>query len=237
METIEQQLNSDVNSVQELLLLEAKKILSKSYTKEEIETLTELKGLGFKNTKEQKAYEDWQRAQKVTEYAKTYPMHKFITDGAVKEICEKYGLLLADVGDYQSDIPMDNQKAIVNFKVKSDDVKSHSIFDFEFPVIDWARGGLTSPRDRFMEAFRMPSFLIGENEPIITKTKKEWVKATNLKVIAPPSKLNMEGKKIVGHCLIDKDPIVLQPVKDGYLIVTAWGFEAKDTNVQNPRHN
>lgn len=240
MKTIEQQLNADVNSVQELLLMEAKRILAKTYTEDEIKTLNELKSLGFKNTQEQKAYEDWQKAQKVTEYSEAYPMHKFITDGAVKEICEKYGLLLADVSDYQSDIPMDNQKAIVNFKVKKDDI-AESSFGFTFPLlergaIDWDSWGRRGVMDSF---FRMPNYLISTDpisEPVRPK-KTEWVKPKNLKVIAPPSKLNMEGKKVVGNCLIDKDPIVLQPVKDGYLIITAWGFEAKDPEVQNPRHN
>lgn len=239
METTEQQLNADVNSVQELLLLEAKRILAKTYTEDEIKTLDELKSLGFKNTQEQKAYEDWKRAQKVTEYSKAYPMNKFITEGAVKDICEKYGLLLANVGDYQSDIPMDNQKAIVNFKVKKEDVDN--ILAFTWPMfpdfLETERIGMmiSRPRRNALDSF----YFLGTdpiNEPVKPK-KTEWVKAKNLKVIAPPSKLNLAGKEIVGHCLIDKDPIVLQPVKDGYLIVTAWGFEAKDPEVQNPRHN
>jgi len=229
METLEQQLNADVNSVQELLLLEAKQILEKVYSDEEIATLEELAKAGFKNSKEYRTYLDWQKAKKITYYSETYPMHKFITEGAVKKICKKYNLLLADVGDYKSDIPFDNQKAIVNFKVKDTDTQSNSLFSFNFemlmPRMIWGDRGITFEEQK-------------KDEPETIKVKEvRFVGAKNLKVIAPPSKLKMKGKKVKGHCLIDKDPIVLQPVNDGYLIVTAWGFEAKDPEVQNPRHN
>ena len=33
------------------------------------------------------------------------------------------------------------------------------------------------------------------------------------------------------------DPVVLQPVRYGFLIVTAWGDEASDEMVVNPRNN
>lgn len=233
METIEQQLHSEINSVQELLLMEAKRILEKVYSADEIKTLEDLALLGFKNSKEYREYKDWEKAKNVTKYAEAYPMHKFITEGAVKKICKKYGLLLADVGDYKSDIPFENQKAIVNFRVRKDDINTGYL-----GLIDW--GKMMMPRMIYRNG--MIDLDYGTtDEVVITPAKtvedSKYTKATNLKIIAPPSKLKMTGKKIKGHCLIDKDPIVLQPVKDGYLIVTAWGFEAKDPEVQNPRHN
>jgi len=33
------------------------------------------------------------------------------------------------------------------------------------------------------------------------------------------------------------DPVVLQPVKDGYLIVTSWGGESEDPIIINPKNN
>lgn len=234
METIEQQLHSEINSVQELLLMEAKVILEKKYTDEEIKTIEDLASLGFKRNKEYIDYEDWKKAKNVTKYAESYPMHKFITEGAVKKICKKYGLLLADAGDYKSDIPFENQKAIVNFRVNENDLESSYYGSF-------ASGGLLSamliPRMRWVDGNIEMDYSSPSTEIELSNKKDKFSKAKNLKIIAPPSKLKMEGKKIKGHCLIDKDPIVLQPVKDGYLIITAWGFEAKDPEVQNPRHN
>lgn len=217
METIEQQLHSEINSVQELLLMEAKAIVEKKYSEDEIKTLEDLASLGFKRNKEYVDYEDWKKAKNVTKYAESYPMNKFITEGAVKKICKKYGLLLADVGDYKSDIPFDNQKAIVNFRVNDNDLESNYYGSF-------ASGGILSamlmPRLRWIDGNVEMDY--GTSTEIEVKPKYKFSKAKNLKIIAPPSKLKMEGKKIKGHCLIDKDPIVLQPVKDGYLIVTAW---------------
>lgn len=45
---------------------------------------------------------------------------------------------------------------------------------------------------------------------------------------------NMEKK---GYQIVAKDPIILQPVIGGYLIVTAWGDEAGDNLVVNEVKN
>lgn len=219
MKTIEQELQDDFTSIQEALLSEAKSILKKEYSKEEIEALNSTKKLGFGNSVEVKAFEDWEKAKRVDHYSSTYPLYKFITEGAVKAVCKKYGLLLADADDYKGDIPFENQKAIMNFRVHEDDLSRTGA---------WTEMLLRS----------YPSFY---NARGITEEEKEdtspMKRAKNLKIIAPPSKLKMKGKKVKGHCLIQKDPIVLQPVKDGYLIVTAWGFEANDDSIKNPKMN
>ena len=44
-----------------------------------------------------------------------------------------------------------------------------------------------------------------------------------------------EGYKLVKKHI--PDPVVLQPVKGGYLIITAWGDEASDPLVINPLMN
>jgi hypothetical protein len=68
----------------------------------------------------------------------------------------------------------------------------------------------------------------------------EYVNGTTLLIIATKDQLNMKNARVQGHKLVDivkEDPIVLQPVKNGYLIVSAWGVEASDKEVQNPRFN
>jgi len=68
----------------------------------------------------------------------------------------------------------------------------------------------------------------------------EYVNGTSLLIIATKDQLNMKNTRVQGHKLVDivkEDPIVLQPVKNGYLIVSAWGVEASDKEVQNPRFN
>lgn len=70
--------------------------------------------------------------------------------------------------------------------------------------------------------------------------ESEYTIGTGLLIIATRDQLNMKSARVQGHKLVDiikEDPIVLQPVKEGYLIVSAWGVEASDKEVQNPRFN
>lgn len=70
--------------------------------------------------------------------------------------------------------------------------------------------------------------------------ESEYVGGTTLLIVATKDQLNMKNARVQGHKLVDivkEDPIVLQPVKEGYLIVSAWGIEASDKEIQNPRFN
>jgi len=70
--------------------------------------------------------------------------------------------------------------------------------------------------------------------------ESEYVVGTTLLIVATKDQLNMKNARVQGHKLVDivkEDPIVLQPVKNGYLIVSAWGIEASDKEVQNPKFN
>jgi hypothetical protein len=70
--------------------------------------------------------------------------------------------------------------------------------------------------------------------------ESEYTIGTGLLIIATKDQLNMKSARVQGHKLVDiikEDPIVLQPVKEGYLIVSAWGIEASDKEVQNPKFN
>jgi len=66
-------------------------------------------------------------------------------------------------------------------------------------------------------------------------------------ICAPRKDMNLEGKFIAGNKVATRnvlhtsvaapDPIVLYPIKGGYLIVTAWGDEASDPEVVNAINN
>ncbi len=60
-----------------------------------------------------------------------------------------------------------------------------------------------------------------------------------LKICAPLSQMEMTGYKLFGIHIVKEvpDPIVLQPVNGGYLIVCAWGNEASDELVVNSINN
>ena len=58
-------------------------------------------------------------------------------------------------------------------------------------------------------------------------------------IAAQEEDFDTRGMYVKGHKLEMSipDPIVLQPVKGGYLIVTAWGDEASDAAVVNEIKN
>jgi len=59
-----------------------------------------------------------------------------------------------------------------------------------------------------------------------------------LKICAPLKDMDTTGKELRDYKLVNHpDPVVLQPVKGGYLIVTAWGDESKDELVVNEKLN
>lgn len=221
-------LHEDVYSAQDLLLNEANKILNEParYDKERLEILEKLSSLGFSNAEQVKEFRDIQRERKKCEYLKgvieryqqKYPNNKFINEDAVTIICEKYNLYLCMAKDYIGEIPENNQKEIVNFKFNEVDYRTpDQLYSFN--------------EYSYTEIYRSMMKPQSENK------HREWIPATNVLIVAPEKKINMKGKEKKGHKIVLKDPIVLQPVKGGYLIVSSWGMEASDPIVLNPKHN
>lgn len=71
---------------------------------------------------------------------------------------------------------------------------------------------------------------------------KLFIESTKLKICAPVKDMDISGLELKeGYKLQRKieipDPVVLQQVKGGYLIVTAWGDEASDPMVVNENFN
>lgn len=221
--SIDVQIYNDVYSAQELLLEEAKSILENSVdvNEEKYVLLEEMNRLGFANAEEVKAFTKYkEKIQKQTDiseaikyYKETYPLNKFIDEKSVNVICEKYGLVLSAVNNYIAEIPLKNQKEIVNFRVKEKDIR----FPYET-----------------MRASRR-SMLVFARE--YRKTDEKMVCGEHLLIIAPKHKFNTKGLIQEGNVLKIDDPIVLQPVTHGYLICSSWGLEAGDELVVNSINN
>jgi hypothetical protein len=231
-QSIDEQIYTDVYSAMNLLLQEANKLLSQDqeYSQEDIDRLTALRHLGFQNAEEVKEFEQvyqkrlhaQQLKEKIEYYSHAYPMNRFIDKRSIEKVCNKYNLLFVQASAYLAEIPLENQKAIINFRLKVEDY-----FD-----PDWGSSFLFQVRNPMKE---------GEYYDETTQTVKKFepgttIPAKRLWIIAPEHKLTTIGYSREGHKLI-KDPIVLQPVMGGYLIVTSWGLEASDPLVLNAKHN
>lgn len=212
---LERELYNDVFNHQDNLLEEAKNIIDGEI--DEAFRIKRLNDLGFSNSESIKAKIEWatQRLQMkrdaefATYYKTEYPTYRFISYSKVEQICAKYGLVYSNVYNYISDIPEKNQKEILNFKVKRKDLEEN----------------YTIPSSAIIFIEEIPGIEASKYSPVCYP-----------RIMAPPSKFK-QGLRLQGFELIKDDPIVLQPVKGGYLIVTAWGLEAADENVVNEINN
>lgn len=230
------EIHSDFDSASERLLKEAKDIVAQDAGKGD-----RLRSLGFNNALPVKESDDVRKAQyeikqlaeRVSYFNQWYPHNKFITEESVKKICEKYGLVFADAQYYKGDVPEKNLREMEQFVLRNEDMVNDSFGSFVGNIrsrmmgIDWGYGFIL-PRGSWNES-PLPSYEY--EEPKATEP--------SFKICAPEkdfdtSMLSRQGHKLE---LNIPDPIVLQPVKGGYLIVTKWGLEASDDMVKNEKAN
>ncbi len=224
-----------------------------------IDKCTRLKALGFINTKEVKEAEvEISRLDKLkreNEEKKTlieainyfsfkYPNYKFITEESVKKICAKYNLIYGEIGRYTGTVPDKNLKHIEDFKVLEDDEcyieqeSRYSSFDAERSVVSLKYKTLKEyNRDTTDGDYNHRKIIFSSHYQMIDMK-------CPLEIAAPLKDFNMNGMEVKGFKLSKieiPDPVVLKPVifngQKHYLIVTAWGIEAGDELVVNPKHN
>lgn len=200
----------------------------------------------------------------IERYSVEYPNYKFITEDQVEAICKKYNLICGDVQAYKGFVPEKNLAEMEAFgSVKTADWQGRSIYvtnmtydtykDWKPVVNDFLsrRVKVSSPDE--WEVGR----LLAEHKKIyFPKLKTKWdhispneleyvecATSHDLLICAPKKDMNVKGKTKVGFQWLEKkrvtfpDPVVLKPIKGGYLILTAWGDEASDELVVNHKLN
>jgi len=200
-------------------------------------------------------------------FHKHYPFNKFITEKEVLALCQKWNLVLGDAENFIGDIPEKNIYEMENFKLRKEDFETTDQFtrqDIEkkkfadyireeiiasafLPEIGIDRGtmggfGVMDFRNEILiriRVNRLPQMMFDAGR---TEIKRK----APFKIVAPQKDFNMDGHVLNGFKIekeapqvtfFPDDPIVLQPVKGGYLIVTAWGPEASDPAVVNSINN
>ena len=238
------------------LLAEAKAIIAKEIPTDKGKRL---QALGFGSTKPATEMtenisvkkESTALAETISYFQMNYPNYKFINEEVVKEICGKYNLLLGDAEEYIGDVPEKNIREIENFKLKEEDyVESRtpvSWMDMPGESLMWNTGFDDIRRRRISDRLmatnmalqaQQPQSRLGEGilsqfrniEPDEPKTKKPA-----FEIVAPKKDFNLQNTVEKGYKLEKyiPDPIVLQPVKGGYLIISKWGLEGKDKMLVN----
>lgn len=222
--------------------------------------VTELKPL------QQKAELSEEQIKLLSYYRITYPFNKFITEEQVKNICYKYNLVCGDVGRFRGFVPEKNLKQIENFKLKERELntlicleKNGKIFYLENTAI-FKKGDYSHlynnklPYDYFTNSAFQSNILENKNRFYSNDQNNIFglkyrgniefiIENNNLKICAPIKDMDMSNMTIENGYKMKEaikhipDPVVLQPVKGGYLIITAWGDEASDPIVVNEINN
>lgn len=251
----------------ERLLEEALTIVRETQSVANEEKINRLRNIGFKNVKEvsegnaviQKKKMNEELANLIQYYQRTYPLNKFITEDQVKTICEKYSLVCGDISRYRGFVPDEKLKQIENFKLKEKDIEKYKMLVTDGKFLGYiGDNDLTKYGKDYLDRNRNGSFnyfyITAGNgthnhlDRLITKECESkfagpFVRAdlvpNDLQICAPLKDMDTTGMKLSGHRLIKHipDPIVIQPVRGGYLILALWGPEASDPIVVNNINN
>lgn len=214
--------HQDFKSAQDRLIADANRIIN-SNQNELIKKGERLSALGFTKTKPAKISDEIkvnQNAKKelverIAHYHQRYPLNRFITEEEVSRLCKKYNLVFSTADRFIGEIPEKNLQEIENFKVDEDDCeKTFNFYTSALESMNWSFNTLTG---------------IFENGGVKALELQEFKKPA-FKMVASINDFDTANMELRGHKLELNlpDPIVLQPVKLGYLIVSAWGDEAAD---------
>lgn len=163
----------------------------------------------------------------ILKYKESYPLHKFIFQKDIERICKKYGLVYGGIDLYQGFVPEQNLAEIEAFAPRSEDIA-------------YFRQLRSSNGERFRwERITKTDYSHESHSP-------HWVnwdyrEGENLKICAPLKDMKIDARTVIeeGFLIVEHipDPVVIYPVKEGGIILTAWGEEASDPLVVNEINN
>ena len=246
------------------ILAEANEIIAEAQ-KKDVQKVSRLEALGFKQVKEVNDLKPLIRQAKLSKeqvelvgyYKQKYPLNKYITEEQVKTICHKYNLVCGSVERFKGFVPTKNLNEIENFKLKPTEMPFlivegmyQSDIKFQLWEEDFTEHGKRyCPNSSFYIVGPRNNRNIYGTSPLLTEKCMDrfedyvslYVRKSNiqsmLQICAPVKDMDISGMELKeGYKLEQRyipDPIVLQPVLGGYLILTAWGDEASDPLVVN----
>jgi hypothetical protein len=257
-----EQIHHEFETSGDLLLAEAQAMLDKKLECD-IDKAERLTKLGFTGTSESKAYtqlvQSKENAQKTAEmvlmYKRKYINNKFITEEQVKNICTKYNLVCGSLDRYKGFVPDKNLKELESFlkKNKMPRIATVTPYDtedteaFDIYMDDYVRKGndwyvVFTHKSTGEHAFQQEASMedgINYYGGAFKEGKKGRISGRivvkTIQICAPLKDMDTEGMELKGYKLEKHipDPVILQPVMGGYLIITAWGDEASDPEVVN----
>jgi len=252
-----EQIHHEFENASDVLVAEANRIITEA-SKTPIEKAERLVALGFGKAKqvEESAQAVKQisfskeQLDLVERYRVQYPLNKFIIEEQVKAICHKYNLVCGDNARYIGFVPEKNLADTERFlSTYPDLVNQYEFREYSStnpkPYTELVCVNILS---QFVKQHEESGYycykgLQYERQPNQLpygawmcqdgeKRDGRLFKVAGLQICAPVKDMDITGLELEeGYKLKRKaipDPVVLQPVDGGYLIVTAWGDEASD---------
>lgn len=255
-------IHGEFNTAGDILFEQCMKLINSS-DKGILEKAKRLRKLGFKQVEQIKESEKIAITTEIVElvsyYREHYPFNKFITPEQVNTICRKYNLIMGDVSRFKGFVPERNLREIENFKLRKEEKNclccrssEGTFFTLTNAIIAGDSNGkyehIYKIGDKNNYAFQRGvgevPFYASDSSNIFGMAHLGFissfeVESSRLQICAPLKDMDVEGMRISKDLRIEHipDPVVLQAVKGGYLIVTAWGDEASDELVVNEINN
>jgi hypothetical protein len=153
----------------------------------------------------------------IQHYRDFYPQYKFVSVENLVTIMGKYNLVMGWPEIFRAEIPDRNRKEIAAFRLHRATVNSGMTASTEFVAVqvDWY-------------GVRQEHTYVHRDEPVVVVGQvtdfdmKERYVGENRMIGERKVSYHPPRPKFVTH-----DPIVLQSVRYGYLVITAWGPEAE----------
>jgi hypothetical protein len=255
MKTTIEQIHGEFDTAQELILEEAKRIISENKV-ENVDYIQKMKQLGFVNSdvvkkaekKQKTVVENNEMAELVMYYKREYPFLKFLTEDKLDEICDKYNLIYAPVNRYKKSVPEKNLNEIQSAKrinhmdrvetyYKVTDIKDASYSRIPTSIKKKVCEGVHHEKPDWMYLGRK----YGRSGDFMSATiTTERIEKDGLFIAAPKSHFNLNGlkshKKGFFKSITERqipDPIVFRYVRGGIQVLSKWGDESNDISLQN----
>lgn len=250
-----QEIHDTFNSAGEKLLNEALAIINDNESV--IKKGERLKKVGFANTIEAKKWDQVsvtaQLAALINHYQIVYPNNKFITEDQVGMICKKYNLVCAPINKYKGFVPEGKLQQIEKFTLKKEDESDPILHNVDYWSLTETAMIEKEIKDEYPLGIPLSAIQDFGAKSIKKKNRLNfsnnvWVRSfevpdITMLICAPEKDMDLSGLKKIANIFWSTkkvtipDPVVLQPVKGGYLIIAAWGDEASDELVVNEKHN
>lgn len=260
-----EEIHNEFDAAQDRLLQQAKAIIESNNSLSN--KAERLKNIGFtaselvleNENKKSILVKNREQANLIEYYKMHYPFQKFLTEGELNRICNKYNLIYAPISAYKKDVPDKNITEIEKAKPLENTLAPEDVLKCKLNFHTWLvpTGGdflhiwsiwryvLPSVIDgNYSSEYKVNAILNNKYNTgiqyLVTDIENIKFNRQGLFIAAPKSHFNKKGLMKNGELgmfnysiTVPKDPIVFRYCKGGIQVLSKWGLEASDEGLIN----